>query len=135
MPQLDPAVGIPTIQLVHPETGREELLDLYLEVYKLHRLPSSPPGEPAILKEVSSALPCHSLDKEGTPDTQRQPNPKDFCPPQSRPPQWEKGSLLDRNLTRVCEVHQKALSTICNPGGGDGEVTLDEGPFQFQTET
>ena len=57
MPQLDPEVGIPAIQLVHLETGREELLDLYLEVYKLHRLPGSPPGELAILKEVSSALP------------------------------------------------------------------------------
>ena len=50
MPQLDPKVGIPAVQLVHPETGREELLDLYLEVYKLHRLPSSPPGEPAIFE-------------------------------------------------------------------------------------
>ena len=86
MPQLDPEVGIPAIQLVHPETGGEELLDLYLEVYKLHRLPSSPPGEPAILKEVSSALPCHSLEEEDTPDAQRQPNPEDFHPPQSRPP-------------------------------------------------
>ena len=69
MPQLDPEVGIPTIQLVHPEIGREKLLDLYLEVYKLHRLPSSPPGEPAILREVSSALPCHSLEEEGSPNT------------------------------------------------------------------
>ena len=60
MPQLDPEAGIPAIQLVHPEIGREKLLDLYLEVYNLHRLPSSPPGEPAILREVSSALPCHS---------------------------------------------------------------------------
>ena len=81
MPQLDPEAGIPAIQLVHPETGREELLDLYLEVYKLHRLPSSPPREPAILKEVSSALPCHSLEEEGTPDAQRQPNLEDFHPP------------------------------------------------------
>ena len=81
MPQLDPEAGIPAIQLVYLETGREELLDLYLEVYKLHRLPGSPPGEPTILKEVLSALPCHSLEEEGTPDAQRQPNPKDFHPP------------------------------------------------------
>ena len=59
MPQLDPEVGIPAIQLVHPDTDREQLLELYLEVYKLHRLPSSPPGEPAILEEISSILPCH----------------------------------------------------------------------------
>ena len=111
MAQLDPQAGVPTIQLVHLETGKEELLDLYLEVYKLPRLPSSPPAELAILKEVSSALPCHSLEEECTPDAQRHPNPKDFHPPQSRPPQQERESLLDRSLTRVCEVHQKALST------------------------
>ena len=39
MPQLDPEAGIPAIQLVHLETGREKLLDLYLEVYKLHSYP------------------------------------------------------------------------------------------------
>ena len=111
MPQLDPEAGILAIQLVHPEIGREKLLDLYLEVYKLHRLPGSPPGEPAILREVSSALPCHSLEEEGSPDTQRHPNSKDFHPPQSRPPQWERESLLDRSLARVHEAHQKALST------------------------
>ena len=75
MPQLDPEVGVPTVQLVHPGIGREKLLDLYLEVYKLHRLPRSPPGELAILKEVSSAFPCHSLEEEGTPDAQRHPYP------------------------------------------------------------
>ena len=117
MPQLDPEAGVPAIQLVHPEIGREKPLDLYLEVYKLHRLPRSPPREPAILKEVSSALPCHSLDEEGTPDAQRHPNPKDFHPPQSRPPWWQRESLLDRSLARVHEVHQKALSTA---------VTLEE---------
>ena len=111
MPQLDPEVGVPAIQLVHPEIGREKLLDLYLEVYKLHRLPSSPPGEPTILKEVSVALPHHSMEDEGIPDAQKQPNPEDFHPPQSRLPQWERESLLDRSLARVCKVHQKALST------------------------
>ena len=52
MPQLNPEAGVPAVQLVWLETSREELLDIYLEVYKLHRLPSSPPGEPAILEEV-----------------------------------------------------------------------------------
>ena len=101
----------PAIELVHPETGREELLDLYLEVYKLHRLPSSSPGEPAILKEITSDLPCHSLEEEDTPDTQRQPSPEDFHPSQSRPPRWERESSLDRSLARVHKVHWKDLST------------------------
>ena len=59
MPQLNPEVGVPTVQLVGPEMTKEELLEIYLEVYKLHRLPGSPPGEPAILKEVLSSLPNH----------------------------------------------------------------------------
>ena len=111
MPQLDPEAGIPTIQLVHPEIDREKLLDLYLEVYKLHRLPGSPPGEPAILKEVLSALPCHSWEEKGTPDAQRQPNPEDFHPPQSRSSQWERESSLDRSLARVHKAHWKVLLT------------------------
>ena len=80
MPQLNPEVGIPTIQLVWPETSREELLNIYLEVYKLHRLPSSPPGELAILEGVSSAIPGHSWEIEETPNAQLQPSHKDFHP-------------------------------------------------------
>ena len=117
MLQLDPKVGVPIIQLVYPETGRQELLDLYSEVYKVHRLPSCPPGEPAILQEVLSAIPCHSLEEEGTPDAQRQTSPKDFHLPKSRQPHQKRESSLNRSLARLCEVHHKALSTT---------ATLDE---------
>ena len=64
MPQLNPEVGIPTIQLVGPETTKEELLEIYLEVYKLHRLPRSPPGELAVLEEVMASLPDSPRCKE-----------------------------------------------------------------------
>ena len=57
MPQLNPEAGKPVIELVGPETSREELLEIYLKVYKLHQLPGSPPGEPAILEEVLAAIP------------------------------------------------------------------------------
>ena len=57
MPQLNPEVGIPTIELVGPESSRDELLEIYLEVYKLHRLPGSPLGELAIAQEVLAAVP------------------------------------------------------------------------------
>ena len=50
MPQLNPKVGIPAMELVGLETSRDELLEIYLEVYKLHRLPGSPLGEPAIVQ-------------------------------------------------------------------------------------
>ena len=85
MPQLDPEASIPTIHLVHPETDREQLLELYLEVYKLHRLPGSPPGELALLDEISSVLPCHPLEEKGTPDIQRLLSPRRllFAPEQT----------------------------------------------------
>ena len=57
MPQLDPEVGVPAVELVGPETSREELIEIYQEVYRLHRLPGSPPGEPAIAEEVLAAIP------------------------------------------------------------------------------
>ena len=59
LPQLNLEASIPAIQLVGPETSEKELQELYLEVYKLHRLPGSPPGEPALLEEVVSSLKDH----------------------------------------------------------------------------
>ena len=109
MPQLNPEADISTIQLVQPETSQEEPLDIYLEVYKLCRLPSSPPGEPAFLKEVSAALPCPSMEEEDTPETPKQPNSHDLHPPWSGLPRHERESSLDRSLVRVHKVHQKAL--------------------------
>ena len=50
MPQLNPEAGVPAIELVGPETSREELLELYLEVYKLHQLPGSPLGNQQLQK-------------------------------------------------------------------------------------
>ena len=72
MPQLNPEVDISAVQLVQPKTSQEELLDTYMEVYKLHRLPGSPPGELAILKEISAALLCPSMEEEDTPDAPKQ---------------------------------------------------------------
>ena len=57
MPQLNPEAGVPAVELVSPETSREELIEIYQEVYRLHRLPGSPPGEPAVREEVLAAIP------------------------------------------------------------------------------
>ena len=89
MPQLNPEVGVPAIELVGPETSREELLEIYLEVYKLHRLPGSPPGEPAIAEEVLAAIPAHPQRKEEAPEAQTQPSPGDSHPSKSRRTHWE----------------------------------------------
>ena len=77
MPQLNPEVGIPTVQLVGPQTTKEELLEIYLEVYKLHRLLRSPPGEPAILEEVMASLPDHpGSEEDKAPEATAQPHPE-----------------------------------------------------------
>ena len=114
MPQLNSEVGIPAIQLMGPEMTKEELLELYLEVYKLHRLPGSPPGEPAIPEEVLSSLPDHQeCEEEKAPAAAVQPHPEG--PHSSRsgiPNRGRKDDSVERSLAMVCEAHQKALATV-----------------------
>ena len=89
MAQLNPEVGIPAIELVGLETSREELLELYLEVYKLHWLPGSPPGELVIAQEVLAAVPDWPQRREEAPQAQAQPSPGDSHPSRSRKSHWE----------------------------------------------
>ena len=95
-----------------PETSKEELQELYLEVYKLHRLPGSPPGEPALLEEVLSSLEeCQGQREEGTYAATARPCPADPHPLRSRAHQKEKeDSLVERSLATICEAHQKVLA-------------------------
>ena len=114
LPQLNPEAGIPTVQVVGPETTQEELLELYLEVYKLHRLPGSPPGEPAILEEVLSSLLDHQRHEEGeAPTATAQPHAESSHSSRScAPNRGRKDDSVERSLATVHEVHQKALATV-----------------------
>ena len=114
MPQLNPEAGAPAIQLVGPETSKEELQELYLEVYKLHRLPRSPPGEPALLEKVLSSLEDHQgWKEEEAPTAMARPCPEDPHSSRSSMPQkGKKDSLVERSLATVCEAHQKALAMV-----------------------
>ena len=105
-------MDIPAIQLVQPEIDREQLLELYLEVYKLHRLPGSPPGEPTILEDISSVLPRHPPEEKGTPNIQKPVGPEGFHSPRNRLSLWEQEDSIDRSLARVHEAHHKALLTV-----------------------
>ena len=105
MPQLDPRAALPAIQLVHPGIGRRELLDLYLEVYKLYRMPGLPPGELAILQEISSTIPVSMSEKEKSPGTQKPSCHEDLHSLEDRHPHQERASSLDRSLARVREAH------------------------------
>ena len=111
MPQLNLEVGMPAIKLVGPETSREELLEIYLKVYKHHQLPGSPPGELAILEEVLAAVPDWLQRRDEAPQAWVQPSPGDSHPSRSRKPCQEWESSVDRSLTRMHEVHQRVLST------------------------
>ena len=111
MPQLNPEAGVPTVELEGPETSREELLEIYLKVYKLHWLPGSPPGELAIVEEVLAAVPDQPQRREEALEARAQPSHGDSHPSKSGRPHREQESSVDRNLTRMCKVHHKALST------------------------
>ena len=53
---LDQEEDLSAIQLVGPETTKEEIISLYLEVYKQQRLPRSPPRELELTEEVVSSF-------------------------------------------------------------------------------
>ena len=114
LPQLNPEAGVPTIQLVGLETTKEELLEVYLEVYKLHRLPGSPLGEPAILEEVLSSLTDHQKHEEEEAPTAMALLPAEG-PHSSRSQAHYRGrkdDSVERSLAMVHEAHQKALAAV-----------------------
>ena len=114
MPQLNPEAGTPAIQLVGPEMSKEELQELYLEVYKLHRLPRSPPGEPVLLEEVLLSIEDHQGWKaEEAPTATVRLHPEDPHSSKSgMPKKGKKDSLVERSLVRVHEAHQKTLAMV-----------------------
>ena len=117
MPQLNPEAGIPAIQLVQPETSRGKLLDLYLEVYKLHRLPSSHwENWPFCRRYPLSSYATHWRRKGLLMPKGSLVLKISTCPGAESPTGKEKGSL-DKSLARVCKAHQKAMSNM---------VTLEE---------
>ena len=110
MPQLNPEAGVPAIQLVGPETTKEQLLEIYLEVYKLHRLPGSPPGDPAILEEIMVSVPDHPQSEEDqTREATAQPHHGGSHSSRSR---RKNNDSVERSLAIVREPHQKVLAAV-----------------------
>ena len=114
LPQLHPEAGIPAVQLVGLDTTKEEPLELYLEVYKLHRLPESPLGEPALLKEVLSSLPDHQRhEEEKAPAATAWARAEGPHPSRSNAPhRGRKDNSVERSLAMVHEAHQKVLAMV-----------------------
>ena len=56
LPKLDLKADVSAIQLVGPQTNKEEFRVLYYEVYKLRRLPGSPLGELEQIEELTAEI-------------------------------------------------------------------------------
>ena len=113
MPQLDPEVGIPAIQLVGPQATKEELMDIYLEVYKLHREPGSPPGELTIWEEIMAKVPDNPHSKEDQMhEVATQSRLGGSHSSRSRTPCRRNHNPVEWTLATVQEAHQKVLSAV-----------------------
>ena len=114
LPKLDPEVDISTIQLVGPQTSRKVIKSLYYEVYKLWRLPGSPPRDSELVAEVVSSLEVHQgWEGSKMPQTMRKPKLTDVRPPRSRTPRrGRRDASVERSLTKVRGAHQKALAMV-----------------------
>ena len=93
---------------------REQLLNIYLEVYKLHQPPKSSPGEPAILDEIMASVPGHP-NSGGTKLVRPQcsfileaPTHLGAVPPY----QQRRDDSIDKRLATMHRVHQKALAAM-----------------------
>ena len=112
MPQLNPEVGIPAIQLVGPQMTKEEFMEIYLQVYKLHRLPSCPPSKLAIWEEIMAKGLDNSYGKEDqTPEAATQSWLESSHSSRSRTPHRGDNNPVGWTLAMVQEAHQKVLST------------------------
>ena len=102
---------------------KEELLELYLEVYKLHRLPGSPPGELAILKEVLYSLPDHQRhEEEKAPAATAWPHLKAPIPLGVAPPTEEGKRLGGKKSGHGMQGPSKSAGCSGYPGGGNREA-------------
>ena len=111
LPKLDPEADLCAVQLVGPKTMKEEILSLYLEVYKQQRLPGSLPGEPALTKEVVSSFKDHQGQKEErAPGVTAGPQSANARPLKSQVTGKGETSIA-RSLAPIKEAHQKVLAT------------------------
>ena len=110
LPKLDLETDLSAMQLVGPEPTKEEILSLYLKVYKQQRLPGSPPGEPELMEEVVSSFEgCQGWKEGRTSGTTTRPQSDDAKPLKSRVP-GKRETSIEQSLATVREGHQKVLA-------------------------
>ena len=117
LPHLDLQVDVSAVQAVGPQTSREEIRDLYYQVYKLRRLPGSPPCEPEQMAELvgdmmSSLKNCLRWKGGQPPREPEESELVDAQPSQSNTPRRRRrDTSTERDLTKGREAHQRALAT------------------------
>ena len=117
LPKLDPEADVPAIQLVGPQTKKKEIESLYYELYKLQRLPVSPPGEPELMTEVVSSLEDHQGQEwREMPHTLGEPKSIGIQTPGIRTPR-ERDASKERSLAKVREAHHSALAAAATLEG------------------
>ena len=115
LPKLDPEADVSAIQLLGPQTTREEIQSLYLEVYKIQRLPGSLPGEPELMEEVVSSFEdCQGQKEEEISGTTVRPQPLWS----GTPGRGTRETLAERSLATRREAHQKVLAMAAALKGG-----------------
>ena len=118
LPRLDPKADVSTVQLVGPQTSKEEFRALYYEVYKLRRLLASPLWElewmEELATEIVSSLKDQLQQKGGEPlQGMEEPGPADIWPPRSKTPRrGRRDTSAERGLAKVREAHWRALATV-----------------------
>ena len=115
-PHLDPQADISAIQLVGHQSTREEIWDLYHQVYKLRRLLGSLSCRPEqvckLMRDVVSSLKNHLWWRGGKqPRGCKEPEPADTSPSQGRAP-WRirQDILAKRELAEAREAHWQVLA-------------------------
>ena len=114
---LDPQADISTVQAVGPQTSREEIRDLSYQVYKLGRVPGSPPCGPECMEElvgdvVSSLKNCLRQMKANHQKNWRSLDWQMSSLCGERPPGGGGGASPLRDIAETREAHQRAIATI-----------------------
>ena len=114
--QLDPEAGISAIEFVGYLITKEEIRNLYHQIYKLRRLPWPPlcglDQAQELTRDIVSSLKNHLRWRGGEqPGRHEEPEPANICPSQDRMSQrvrW--GTLGERELTEAREAHRWVLA-------------------------
>ena len=118
LPKLDPQAYVSTIQLVGPQTSKEGFRHLYYQVYKLRRLPGSPPWGPEWMEKLATEIVSSLKDclrwKGGKPlQGLQEPGLADVQPPRSKTSRrGRRDTSTERDLAEAREAHWKALATV-----------------------